>query len=299
MFSVQSLELVDMVARLGSFSAAAQALNKVPSAVSYNIRQIEQQLDVVLFRRLPRHVELTPAGELFVQEARGLLRQMAEIRSQTQRMAQGWQDKVCLTLDNVVKLERLKQLIDDFYRTFPFAELQINMEVFNGTWEALAQQRADIVIGATAAIPVSGDYGVVDMGELNWTFVLAADHPLAEMDVLTESDVSQYSAICLDDTSRELPKRHTWHYPQQRRLLLPNWFSAIHCLRQGVGVGYMPSHIAAPLLASGELVARQLPESLPPSRCCMAWRQAPNNKLVQWLVSYLGNSAQLYQDWLA
>ncbi len=76
MFSKSSLEMLDAVARLGSFTAAAEVLHKVPSAISYSVRQIESELGVVLFRRLPRKVELTPAGELFMLEARQLLRQM-------------------------------------------------------------------------------------------------------------------------------------------------------------------------------------------------------------------------------
>ena len=80
-FSQASLELVDTVARLGSFTAAAQVLHKVPSAISYGVRQIEQDLDVVLFRRLPRKVELTVAGEVFIEQARAMLRQMEEIKS--------------------------------------------------------------------------------------------------------------------------------------------------------------------------------------------------------------------------
>ncbi|MBO0246815.1 LysR family transcriptional regulator, partial [Vibrio sp. Vb0592] len=59
MFSKSSLEMLDAVARLGSFTAAAEVLHKVPSAISYSVRQIESELGVVLFRRLPRKVELT------------------------------------------------------------------------------------------------------------------------------------------------------------------------------------------------------------------------------------------------
>ena len=88
-FSQTSLELVDTVARLGSFTAAAEVLHKVPSAISYSIRQMEQELDVVLFRRLPRKVELTPAGEVFLEQARAMLRQMEEVKAQTKRAAHG------------------------------------------------------------------------------------------------------------------------------------------------------------------------------------------------------------------
>lgn len=298
MFSKSSLEMLDTVARLGSFTAAAEVLHKVPSAISYGVRQVEQDLDVLLFRRLPRKVELTPAGELFMVEARQLLRQMEDIRSQTKRAAHGWQKTLKLTLDNVVKLDKMKPLVEDFYRTFEFAELQINMEVFNGSWEAIAQGRADIVIGATSAIPVGGDFEVRDMGVLDWAFVMSPRHPCAQEPYLTEDFVSQFPAICLDDTSSVLPKRHTDHYPQQRRLLLPNWYSAIECLKNEVGVGYMPRHIAQPLIVDGGLVERVLTVDKLLSQCCLVWRKDDNHKLIEWMVNYLGSSDQLYRDWL-
>ncbi|EKO3550979.1 LysR family transcriptional regulator [Vibrio fluvialis] len=298
MFSKSSLEMLDTVARLGSFTAAADVLHKVPSAISYGVRQVEVELGVVLFRRLPRKVELTPAGELFMQEARSLLRQMEELKAQTRRAAHGWQKTLKVTLDNVVKLDRMKPLVEDFYRTFEFAELQINMEVFNGSWEAISQGRADIVIGATSAVPVGGDFEVRDMGILDWAFVMSPAHPCVREQVLTEAFVSQFPAICLDDTSSVLPKRHTGHYPQQRRLLLPNWYSAIECLKNGVGVGYMPRHMAQPLFASGQLVEKMLPDEKPLSQCCLVWRKDDNHKLIEWMVNYLGTSEQLHQDWL-
>ncbi|ENY6170716.1 DNA-binding transcriptional activator PunR [Vibrio fluvialis] len=298
MFSKSSLEMLDTVARLGSFTAAADVLHKVPSAISYGVRQVEVELGVVLFRRLPRKVELTPAGELFMQEARSLLRQMEELKAQTRRAAHGWQKTLKVTLDNVVKLDRMKPLVEDFYRTFEFAELQINMEVFNGSWEAISQGRADIVIGATSAVPVGGDFEVRDMGILDWAFVMSPAHPCVREQVLTEAFVSQFPAICLDDTSSVLPKRHTGHYPPQRRLLLPNWYSAIECLKNGVGVGYMPRHMAQPLLASGQLVEKMLPDEKPLSQCCLVWRKDDNHKLIEWMVNYLGTSEQLHQDWL-
>nr|WP_220457649.1 DNA-binding transcriptional activator PunR [Vibrio marinisediminis] len=297
-FSRTSLKMIDTVARLGSFTAAAEVLHKVPSAISYSVRQMEQDLDVVLFKRLPRKVELTPAGEVFLAEARAMLRQMEEVKSQTRRAAQGWQKTLKLTLDNVVRLDQMKPLIDEFYATFEHAELQINMEVFNGSWEAISQGRADIVIGATAAIPVGGDFEVKEMGMLDWAFVMSPSHPCVREQVLTEEFVSQFPSICLDDTSNVLPKRHNVHYPKQRRLLLPNWYSAIECLKNGVGVGYMPRHIAQPLIDDGLLVEKILPEDKPLSHCCLVWRKDENHKMIEWMVEYLGSSEQLYNDWL-
>lgn len=73
MWSEYSLEVVDAVARNGSFSAAAQELHRVPSAVSYTVRQLEEWLAVPLFERRHRDVELT-AGVWFLQEGRSVIK---------------------------------------------------------------------------------------------------------------------------------------------------------------------------------------------------------------------------------
>ncbi|MGP4129749.1 LysR family transcriptional regulator [Pantoea tagorei] len=77
MWSEYALEVVDAVARTGSFSAAAQELHRVPSAVSYTVRQLESWLAVPLFERQHRDVALTPAGEHFVREGREVIKKNA------------------------------------------------------------------------------------------------------------------------------------------------------------------------------------------------------------------------------
>ncbi len=67
-------------------------------------------------------------------EARQMLRKMDELTHQTRRTALGWQSSLKLTLDDVVRVDKLPKLIEDFYQEFEFAELQINMEVYNGSW---------------------------------------------------------------------------------------------------------------------------------------------------------------------
>lgn len=74
MWSEYALEVVDAVARGGSFSAAAQELHRVPSAISYTVRQLENWLAVPLFERQHREVVLTPAGEHFVREGRSVIK---------------------------------------------------------------------------------------------------------------------------------------------------------------------------------------------------------------------------------
>src|SRR5438309_2040903 len=58
----EALTMMDAIARSGSFAAAARLLGKVPSALTYNVRQLEDALDVLLFDRRSRQATLTAAG---------------------------------------------------------------------------------------------------------------------------------------------------------------------------------------------------------------------------------------------
>ncbi|CAI1891612.1 DNA-binding transcriptional activator PunR [Serratia plymuthica] len=300
MWSEYSLDVVDAVARTGSFSAAAQELHRVPSAVSYTVRQLEQWLAVPLFERRHRDVELTPAGTLFIQEARGVIKKMLDTRRQCQQVANGWRGQLKIAVDIIVKPQRCRQLVLDFYRQFPDVELLVQPEVFNGVWDALVDGRADMAIGATRAVPVGGGFAFRDMGDMRWLCVASPQHPLAGLDgLLNDDQLRPFPSLCLEDTSRNLPKRVTWTLDNQRRLVVPDWASAVDCLCAGLCVGMMPAHQVLPLVQRGELVALQLQQPFPASPCCLTWQQNTPSPAMAWLLDYLGDSETLNQEWLS
>ena len=300
MWSEYSLDVVDAVARTGSFSAAAQELHRVPSAVSYTVRQLEQWLAVPLFERRHRDVTLTPAGALFVQESSAVIKKMLDTRRQCQQVANGWRGQVKIAVDLIVKPQRCRQLVLDFYRHFPDVELLLQPEVFNGVWDALVDGRAEMAIGATRAVPAGGGFAFRDMGFMNWLCVVSADHPLAGLNgALSDEQLRPYPALLLEDTSRNLPKRVTWSLDNQRRLVVPDWVSAVDCLRGGLCVGMAPAHRVLPLVARGELAVLQLHEQFPPSACCLTWQQPNQSPAIAWLLDYLGDSETLNQEWLS
>jgi DNA-binding transcriptional LysR family regulator len=73
--SLDAIEIIDAIDRGGSFAAAAEALHKVPSTISYTVAKLEEQLGFPLFlRRGARASRLTPAGSELLNEGRWLLR---------------------------------------------------------------------------------------------------------------------------------------------------------------------------------------------------------------------------------
>ena len=187
MWSEYSLEVVDAVARNGSFSAAAQELHRVPSAVSYTVRQLEEWLG---------------GGVISIEAVKGLYPKKMQItRQQCQQIANGWRGQLAIAVDNIVRPERTRQMIVDFYRHFDDVELLVFQEVFNGVWDALSDGRVELAIGATRAIPVGGRYAFRDMGMLSWSCVVASHHPLALMDgPFSDDTLRNWPSLVREDT---------------------------------------------------------------------------------------------------
>src|SRR5436853_3297876 len=111
----EALAMMDVIARTGSFAAAARELGKVPSALTYNVRQLEDALDVLLFDRRSRQAKLTAAGEELLTEGRRLLDQIDAVANRVKRVATGWETQLTVVVDDVISRSTMLDLCADFY----------------------------------------------------------------------------------------------------------------------------------------------------------------------------------------
>ena len=75
--SLNSLKTFDAAARLNSFKKAAEELHVTPTAISHQIKALEQALETLLFERKVRAVSLTKEGELLFRTTSNIFQQLA------------------------------------------------------------------------------------------------------------------------------------------------------------------------------------------------------------------------------
>ncbi|CAJ49537.1 LysR family transcriptional regulator [Bordetella avium] len=280
------LLMVDAIARHGSFARAARELGKVPSAVTYAVRKLEDSLDALLFDRSGHRAQLTPAGQMLLRDGRHLLHSLDDLACRVKRIATGWEVELRIAISAVLPIEPLFDLMRDFQALQSGTSLRLSEEVLGGAWDALAAGRADLIIGADASGAPSGGYRSVAMGQTQFGFCVAPQHPLARLGrALTEQDIAQYTAIVVADTSRDLPPRSRGLLPTRDIMVMPNMRAKIEAQIRGLGCGHLPLTRAAKAITEGQLVVCAT-ENLPPptEQVLYAWRpEHPGQALNWWL----------------
>lgn len=286
--SIEALEVIDAIARKGSFAAAAESLFRVPSALTYTIKKLEEDLDVQLFDRTGHRANLTEAGVELLKEGRHLLEAAQSLECRIKRVATGVETDIGIAVSDLFNLNIVLKILEEFYQQGFGTRVKITREVFGGSWDALLSGRADISIGAPGEAPSSGEFSTKVLGYVEFVFAVAAQHPLAQLpDPLSNEDIIQYRSIAAADSSRNLPPRTSGILSGQDVLTVPDIQTKFDAQILGLGVGYLPKKLAEQYASEGKLIIKQVAEPKTLAPTFLAWRNIRKNtmgKSQQWLL---------------
>src|SRR6476661_7484093 len=113
--SLDALQVIDAIDRKGSFASAADELHRVPSAITYSVKQLEEGLGLALFDRKGHRAVLTDAGRELLNEGRRLLQAAADLECRVQQVAKGWESELRIAVDTWIGLDRLFGIVGEFY----------------------------------------------------------------------------------------------------------------------------------------------------------------------------------------
>jgi len=287
----EALAMMDSIARSGSFAAAAREMGKVPSALTYSVRQLEDALDVLLFDRSSRQAVLTAAGHELLTEGRRLLQEMDAVANRVKRVATGWESELTIAFDDAIARRAIFDLMEAFYQQAedgkpPPTRLKLRTEVLSGTWEALISGQADLAIGTSAQPPGSSVVCEV-LGPMEMVFCVAPHHPLAGFEgVLTSAEIARHRIVAVADTARSLAPMTVGVVPGQEVLTVPSMAIKLEAMLRGLGVGSLPTPMVRRHVDAGRLVQKETFQGKRISPMHYAWRNThhrPAKALAWWL----------------
>jgi DNA-binding transcriptional LysR family regulator len=236
------------VAEEGHVTRAAARLGIQQPPLSQQIRALETELQVQLFRRKPRGVELTPAGEALLAEARIVLNGAEHAITAARRAARGEAGRLGLGFTSSASFHPLvPRLIREFREASPLVSLTLEEA---GTAELVDGLRAGRIDAAFVRSPIgpAADLTVRSVLEEEMVAVLPAGHRLA-------TAATQLPLIALESETFIL----------YRRPLGPGLYDAIIAACQRAGYSPRIGQEAPRMLATLSLVAAGLGVTLIPA----------------------------------
>lgn len=151
MIEIRHLKSLLAIAETGKLARAAERVHLTQSALSHQIRALEQHYAVTLFQRGARGLQFTPAGTRLLQLARETLPLLDQAERDLARLRGDQSGELRLVLECHTCFDWLTPVMDNFRRAWPEVELDLVAGFHSDPWHLLFEDKADLVIGALPA----------------------------------------------------------------------------------------------------------------------------------------------------
>lgn len=175
------------VAELRSFTKAAEKLGYSQSTISFQIRQLENELGVPLFERINHTVSLTEHGSRFLQSAQKMNGLLESFRSETEK-EHDVSGHVRLALADSLCSELIRKVFPKLHQRYPGITLECMTGGTQELFRLLNHNEADLVYTLDSHI-YDTSYVILQETKIATHFVCAADNPLAQKEELTLQEI--------------------------------------------------------------------------------------------------------------
>lgn len=244
------------VAELNSFTRAAQALNYSQSTVSFQIKQLETELDCLLFERINHTLLLTEKGE-------ELLKYAQQVCHLSEEFHQNWQQEQLLsgyvhlvTPDSVCEA-MLTDNYADFYRRYPGITLKFSTADTNTMFRMLDHNEADVMLTLDSHV-YQKDYIIVKERRMATHFVASKKSPFAGRKALCIADLMDIPFILTEKgmgyrrVLDEMLARRSMEIHPALEISRTDLITSL--LEEGTAISFLPDFVTNAKVEAGELV---------------------------------------------
>lgn len=281
--TLKQLEAYYWAATCRSFVIAAGRLNISVSSLSKRISELEQGLGCSLFNRSARSVALTPAGEQLLSHALELLRHAEEFRQRASNNA-SLSGRCRFGVGELTSLTWLPDMISAIRQAHPDLWLEPTASIGQSIEGRLEQGELDFaVIGGPSTRTAIASLAI---GKVDFTWVCAATATLNAARFLP-AHLADHTLITLPQGAGTVRILDEWLAAHQvavgRKLCCENWGAVAAMIRQGLGIGFLPSAWAQLLIKRGVLQSLRRLAPLSPLPISFQWRRDDTRPLIRHL----------------
>ncbi|MGH6625578.1 MAG: LysR family transcriptional regulator [Burkholderiaceae bacterium] len=257
-FSSDNIEVFLAVLDRGSFSAAARALGRVPSAISMTIAHLEAELDLPLFDRSGREPRPTAAARSLEPQARLLARQLRQLQAQALALTQGLESRLALAIAPELLAAPWSGPLAALAQDYPLLEVEVLAAPQADALRLLHEGRVNLAL-VFERPSLDGREGFQEVSSETLVAVMAPEHPvlvaaraegapgrLREEQLTTTRQIVVAGRDRTQTDPRFVFARHCWR--------TDNHIAALGLIEAGLGWGWLPRSFVRAQIAAGTLV---------------------------------------------
>ena len=234
------------------------AVNKISqSAASQHLQELERQLGTALLDRTSRPFTVTPAGKLYYEMCRDVLRCQEQFEVALEKLKSRVEGTVRVASIYSIGLSDMSRLEEEFQRRHPSAQLLVEYLRPEKVYEAVISDRADL--GLVSYPEPTKEIAVIKWREEEMAVAAWPAHPLASHASVTPLDLKGQDFVAFDE---DLPiRREIDHYLRQHgahvRVVLH--FDVVQMIKEAVawgsGISILPARVLRAEVLQGRLAA--------------------------------------------
>ena len=245
---LRHLRTIAAVARHGSFSKAADELYLAQSAVSQQVRRFEEELGVEVFRRNSRSVELTAEGEVVLEYAHRVLREVDGLHSELGELTGLVRGEVRIGGMYPTGPYDLAEILAEFRARHPGVAINMVEDTQEDVLKRLRTDDLDCAFTAVEPDTLGDEYAATLIWEEEFVVALPDGHPLAAQERITFDQLAGEDLIAYRENSalrRRLERRMAQRGLAPRNAFICTEMAAVRALvSKGLGVAVIPRSVA-------------------------------------------------------
>jgi LysR family transcriptional regulator for metE and metH len=254
------LRLVQAIAQTGGATQAGKHLHLSQSAVSHQLRGLEERLGVELFQRRGGRLCITRAGARLVELAQQVLLPLLQAELELKRGTYRERPKLRVATQCYTAYHWLPRALQALMAAHPEVELVLQSDIVGEADECLRDDRADVVLCVMP--PSKGPFTRLPLFKDELVLAVPRGHALARKKYVQGSDLSEETLIQNQTSAqeRERVKRLLFgqHGGVKHVLRLPVTEAVLDLVQAGMGVSILPAFTLGGRLQRGELEAVRL-----------------------------------------
>lgn len=258
---LKHLKTLLALAEAGTVSAASQRLFVTQSALSHQIRALEEYFNTSLFERKSNPLRFTPAGERLLRLAQEVSPMISEAQRDIAQLVQGEAGELRVAVECHTCFDWLMPAMDVFRQAWPKVELDIVSGFHADPVGLLLSHRADVAI--VSETESQADVVYTPLFAYEMVGICAKDHPLATKEIWEAQDFADETLITypVPDDMLDLVRKvlvPAGINPARRHSELT--IAIIQLVASRRGIAALPYWTIMPYLEKGYVVARQIGE---------------------------------------